>query len=128
VHDALAAVNLPRAWTTQIIYTRTLAGDELGRMPTAGFAGSGADVSPEVPLLSSQDVFEPIFRRGAEATGLAALRFGHEVVHVDAHDDRVVVDVHEQASGRRYRAEGEYLLAADGAASGIRQQLDIAPA
>jgi putative polyketide hydroxylase len=83
-------------------------------------------VSPEVPLLSSQDVFEPIFRRGAEATGLVTLRFGHDVVHVDARDDRVVADVHERASGRRYRAEGGYLLAADGAASGIRQQLDIA--
>src|SRR4029453_7856951 len=33
VHDARGAVNLPLAWTTQIIYTRTLAGDELGRMP-----------------------------------------------------------------------------------------------
>src|SRR4051812_13870698 len=52
VHDALVAVNLPRAWTSQIVYTRTLAGEELGRMPTAGFSGPGAGVSPEVPLLS----------------------------------------------------------------------------
>jgi putative polyketide hydroxylase len=126
VHDALAAVNLPRAWTSQIIYTRTLAGDELGRMPTAGFTGPGADVSPDVPLLSSQDVFEPIFRRGAEATGLSELRFGHEVTSVDARDDRVVVDVRERAGGRDYRVEAEYLLAADGAASGIRDQLGIA--
>src|SRR5437867_10109330 len=65
VHDALAAVNLPRAWTSQIIYTRTLADAELGRMPTSGFSGPGTDISPEVPLLSSQDVFEPILRRGA---------------------------------------------------------------
>jgi putative polyketide hydroxylase len=126
VHDALAAVNLPRAWTTQIIYTRTLAGAELGRMPTAGFTGPGGDVSPDVPLLSSQDVFEPIFRRGAETTGLCELRFGHEVLHVDARHDRVVVDIEERATGRRYRAEAEYLFAADGAASGIREQLGIA--
>jgi putative polyketide hydroxylase len=125
VHDSLAAVNLPRAWTSQIIYTRTLAGDELGRMPTAGFTGPGADVSPDVPLLSSQDVFEPIFRRGAEATGLSELRFGHDVTHVDARDDRVVVDVQERATGRGYRVEAEYLLAADGAASGIRDELGI---
>src|SRR5437773_671435 len=126
VHDSLAAVNLPRAWTSQIIYTRTLAGDELGRMPTAGFTGPGADVSPDVPLLSSQDVFEPIFRRGAEAAGLSELRFGHDVTHVDARDDRVVVDVQERATGRGYRVEAEYLLAADGAASGIRDELGIA--
>src|SRR5215470_5011199 len=27
VHDALVDINLPRAWTSQIIYTRTLAGE-----------------------------------------------------------------------------------------------------
>src|SRR5258705_5781559 len=71
VHDAVVAVNLPPGWTDQIIYTRTLAGEELGRMPTKGVAGSGTDVSPEVPILSSPDVFEPILRPGAEANGLA---------------------------------------------------------
>ena len=126
VHDQLAAVNLPRAWTSQVIYTRTLAGEELGRMSTAGFTGPGDDVSPDVPLLSSQDVFEPILRRGAEATGLSELRFGHEVGRLEIHDDRVLVDVSERASGRRYRVEAEYVLAADGAASGIREQLGIA--
>jgi 2-polyprenyl-6-methoxyphenol hydroxylase-like FAD-dependent oxidoreductase len=129
VHDQLAAVNLPPAWTRQIIYTRTLACDELGRMPTAGFTGPGPGVSPEVPLLSSQDVFEPILRRGAEATGLAELRFGHEAERVEigggAEDDRVVVAVRERASGRAYRVEAEYLLAADGSASDIRTRLGI---
>ena len=129
VHDELTAVNLPPGWTSQIIYARTLAGEELGRMPTRGFAGFGRKVSPEIPLLSSQDVFEPILRRGAEATGLAELRFGHEAVQVDAGmstgDDRVVVTVRELPSGRRYQVEAEYLIAADGAASSIRSQMGI---
>ncbi len=129
VHDELAAVNLPPGWTSQIIYARTLAGEELGRMPTRGFAGSGKRVSPEVPLLSSQDVFEPILRRGAEATGLSELRFGHEAEHVDSgmasDDDRVILTVRERATGRRYQVEGEYLVAADGAASSIRGQLGV---
>jgi len=129
VHDALVAVNLPRAWTSQIIYTRTLAGDELGRMPTSGFSGPGAEVSPEVPLLSSQDVFEPIFRRGAEEGGLAELRFGHEATSLvrgaAPDDDRVTVEVRERASGRQYCIEAEYLFAADGSASAVREQLGI---
>jgi 2-polyprenyl-6-methoxyphenol hydroxylase-like FAD-dependent oxidoreductase len=129
VHDELTAVNLPPGWTNQIIYARTLAGEELGRMPTRGFSGSGQRVSPEVPLLSSQDIFEPILRRGAEATGLAELRFGHEVERVDQGmadgDDSVVVTVHERSSGKRYQVEAEYLIAADGAASSVRSQAGI---
>src|SRR5574341_897664 len=101
VHEALVAVNLPPGWTDQIVYTRTLAGQELGRMPTKGFASSGPNVSPEVPVLSSQDVFEPILRRGAEATGLAELRFGHEAGHIERgaaqDDDRVVISITERS-------------------------------
>jgi len=129
VHDELASVNLPPGWTSQIIYTRTLAGEELGRMPTAGFSGRGPDVSPEIPLLSSQDVFEPILRRGAEATGLAELRFGHEACRIERgaspDDDRVVLTVIERSTNRTYQVEGEYLIAADGAESAVRNQLEI---
>jgi 2-polyprenyl-6-methoxyphenol hydroxylase-like FAD-dependent oxidoreductase len=129
VHDELASVNLPRGWTSQIIYTKTLAGDELGRMQTKGFSGRGPGVSPEVPLLSSQDIFEPIMRRGAEATGLAELRFGHEARRIrrgtSADDDRAVVGVTERSTGRQYEVEAEYLIAADGADSAVREQLGI---
>lgn len=128
VHDALVAVNLPPAWTTRIIYARTLAGEELGRMPTSGFSGPGSGVSPEVPLLSSQDVFEPILRRGAEETGLAELRFGHEATAIESGAspaDRVVLAVTEVATRRRYRIEADTLIAADGAASGIRTEIGI---
>jgi putative polyketide hydroxylase len=129
VHDALVGVNLPPGWTEQIIYTRTLAGEELGRMPTTGFSGPGSAMSPDVPILSSQDVFEPILRGGAEASGLTELRFGHEAGRIErgamADDDGVVVVVTERTTGRTYRVEAEYLVAADGASSPIRAQLGI---
>jgi putative polyketide hydroxylase len=129
VHDELASVDLPPEWKIQFVYTRTLAGEELGRMRTAGFSGRGREVSPEVPLLSSQDVFEPILRRGAEATGLAELRFGHEAGSVEIgaapDDDRVVLAVTERRTGRSYRVEAEYLIAADGSESAVRTELAI---
>jgi len=129
VYDEIVSVNLPPGWTDQIIYTRTLAGEELGRMSTAGFAGPGRKVSQEVPILSSQDVFEPILRRAADATGLAELRFGHEAGNISRgnrdHDDRVVVSITERATGRSYQVEADYLVAADGASSPMRAQLAI---
>jgi 2-polyprenyl-6-methoxyphenol hydroxylase-like FAD-dependent oxidoreductase len=129
VHDALVAVNLPPGWTEQIIYTRTLAGEELGRMRTGGFSGPGPAVSPDAPILSSQDIFEPILRRGAQATGLAELRFGHEAGRIErgaaSADDLVVIAVTERATSRVYRVEAEYLVAADGASSPIRSQLGV---
>ncbi len=129
VVGALRAVNLPPAWTSHIVYARTLAGDELGRMRTPGFSGPGPDVSPEIPVLSSQDVFEPILRRAALATGRCDLRFGHEVVDVvegggDA-AERVVLEVAERGTGRTYRVEADWALAADGSQSPLRDALGI---
>ena len=130
VHGELAAVNLPPGWTDQVVYTRTLAGEELGRMRTEGFSGPGPHVSPEVPLLSSQDVVEPILLRGLRATGLSEARFGHEVGALlegaDEDDERVTVSVTELATGRSYQVEAEYLVAADGPGSTVRSQLGIA--
>src|SRR2546422_6270648 len=51
VHEELKAVNLPPDWTSQIIYVRTLAGDELGRIRTGGFSGAGGTASPQGPVL-----------------------------------------------------------------------------
>jgi putative polyketide hydroxylase len=129
VHDALVSVNLPRGYVSQILYVRTLGGEELGRMPTAGFSGPGPDVSPEVPLLSSQDVFEPIFRRGAEASGLAEIRFrqqaGPREKGQGPDDDHAAIPVLDRDTGRTERIEADWLLAADGSASGIRETLGI---
>src|SRR5438093_8656840 len=98
-------------------------------MRTGGFSGRSRGLSPEVPVLSSQDILEPILRRGAEATGLAELRFGHEAGEIatgtSADDDRVVVAVTERSTGRTYEVEAECLIAADGAGSATRSQLGI---
>ena len=129
VHRELVAVNLPEGWTDRVIYTRTLAGEELGRMRTEGFSGPGQHVSPEVPLLSSQDVVEPILLRGLRATGLSEVRFGHEVGTLvegaDAADEHVTVPVTELATGRSYLVQADYLVAADGPGSTVRSQLGI---
>ncbi|WKB51973.1 FAD-dependent oxidoreductase [Eleftheria terrae] len=49
------------------------------------------------------------------------LRWGHQVVAVEAGDDGVSLEV--EAGGGRYRLQTDYLVACDGARSVVRQQL-----
>ncbi len=65
----LRQLDLPEGWTSQIVYTRTLAGEEYGRVSTPGFSGPGDHISPERPVLSSQDRSEPVRLRAAIASG-----------------------------------------------------------
>jgi 2-polyprenyl-6-methoxyphenol hydroxylase-like FAD-dependent oxidoreductase len=57
------------------------------------------------------------------------VRFGHEATEVERGmldgDERVLVSVTERATGRSYRVEAEYLVAADGASSPVRAALGI---
>jgi putative polyketide hydroxylase len=80
--------------------------------------GDGLEVSPELPCLIAQDVLEPVLRTAALDAGVD-VRFGTALTGFDQDADEVVVDL----DGHPLRAS--YLVAADGARSGIREKLGI---
>jgi putative polyketide hydroxylase len=132
-HDELAATGLPADWTKQIVYTETLAGVEMGRMRTVGFSGPGPNVSPDSPVLNAQDVFEPILLRAARATGLVDVTFNRRVGACRDSGTFVEVDViatdigvSDSDTGEASTLRADFVVAADGGASGVRSALGIA--
>jgi 2-polyprenyl-6-methoxyphenol hydroxylase-like FAD-dependent oxidoreductase len=97
---------------------RTLA--ESGRLPLwqPGGGGPAVEVSPEPPCLLAQDTLEPLLRAAAVEAG-ADVRFGTPLLGFEQTADAVVARV----EGGEIRAR--YLVAADGARSGIREALGI---
>jgi putative polyketide hydroxylase len=124
-HEGLRNSGLPAEWTKQIVYTETLAGREVGRVETAGFSGPGEGVSPDHPVLNAQDVFEPILLRAARETGLADVRFDQEVVDVVQRTDHVVLKVRDRVSLNESALSARFVIAADGAASPVREMLGV---
>lgn len=90
---------------------RTLA--ECVQLPLFASAGA-ADVSPEQPCLIAQDLLEPILRAAAEAAG-ADVRFGTELSDFDG----TTAWLGEET------LHAEYVIAADGARSPMRDRLGI---
>jgi putative polyketide hydroxylase len=96
---------------------RTLA--EATQLPLWQPAGvSATEVSPELPCLIAQDVLEPVLRSAAVEAG-ADVRFGTELVGFEQTADEVV----GRLAAEEVRAR--YLVAADGAHSGVRESLGI---
>jgi 2-polyprenyl-6-methoxyphenol hydroxylase-like FAD-dependent oxidoreductase len=80
--------------------------------------------SPSTGAAIAQDKLEPILRAAAVAHG-ADLRLGVEMLGFDQCADSVTVEVRERDTRKIYRITADYLIAADGADSAIRESLGI---
>jgi 2-polyprenyl-6-methoxyphenol hydroxylase-like FAD-dependent oxidoreductase len=129
VYQRLRGIDTPDGWKSPIRFLDTLTGTEFGQIEARGFLGPGPQVSPALPIMSSQDLVERILWDAAIATGLVELRFGHEVTAVLAgwrpEDTEASLEV-RAPSGAGYTISGSALIAADGVDSLVRAQLGIA--
>lgn len=84
-------------------------------------------ISNTTPVRGSaiaQDVLEPVLRARAAELG-ADLRFGTELVAFEQDEEGVTATIRERESGSTRTVRAQFLVAADGNKSGIRQQLGI---
>lgn len=81
--------------------------------------------SPSLRLFLDQDVLEPILRKHAEAAG-AQLLYRTEATDLRQDEDGVTVTMRDLDSGNERRVRADYVIAADGNRSPIREQLGIA--
>jgi 2-polyprenyl-6-methoxyphenol hydroxylase-like FAD-dependent oxidoreductase len=91
----------------------------------AGSDSVPSDVySPVQASATAQDRLEPILRSRASELG-AELRLGTELVSFVHDEDGVTATLRRRDDGHEYRLRADYLIAANGADSPIRQQLGI---
>lgn len=130
VYQRLRGVDTPPGWKSPIRFMPAITSDLEAQIATPGFEGPGPQISPATPIMSSQDLFEPILRDAAIATGRVDLRFNHQVTAVPTgsgqHDTEAAVEVQVTATGQTYTLTGDAIVAADGADSTVRHQLGIA--
>ncbi|WP_427919193.1 FAD-dependent monooxygenase [Streptomyces sp. cg40] len=129
VYRRLRGIDTPDGWKSPIRFLDTVVGKEFGRIDSKGFEGPGPEVSPALPVMSSQDLLTEILRDAAAATGLVEFRFGHRVTDVTSGagdlDTQAVVQVTDEATGESYALSGAALVAADGVDSLVRQALGV---
>lgn len=100
-------------WHEELAWT---PGDTHVRMP---------DLSPCTGAAIAQDRLEPILREAAGRLG-AELRTSTELIDVEVTGHGVLAQVVDHVGGRRYHIAADYLIAADGAGSPVRERLGMA--
>ncbi|SFW66505.1 aklavinone 12-hydroxylase RdmE [Amycolatopsis australiensis] len=108
----------------RITVATSLAGRVLHRLVEDG---SEFDVSATTTLpagMAGQDVVEPIMLAHAEKAG-ARVRFRTELVDLEQDADGVTATLRHRDTGERSVVRADYVVAADGGRSGVRQRLGI---
>lgn len=129
IYDELRELDLPPEWKSPIRFSSTLVGEETGHLVSNGFKGAGPLLSPVNSVLSSQDMIEPVMLREVRRSGMVDVRFQHEMVEfVRGHEEGatdVALKVRNKVTGEVETITGSALIAADGAASSMREFLQM---
>ncbi|MGX1130294.1 putative polyketide hydroxylase [Streptomyces glaucescens] len=132
VEDEIRAMPSARtlARNSGVIAARSLAGPELGALDEKYVMDVGADVgtlSPTGWCLCHQGELEDVLRGRAERLGVA-LRFHSELLSFTQDGpagEEITARVRDRVTGAERTVKARYLVAADGAHSGIRDSLGI---
>ena len=106
-----------------IMAVETLAGRELTYFISNLNEGI-RDVSPTERVFISQSLLEPLLRAKAEELG-AELRFSTDMVGFEQDGSGISATIRDRDTGETQTVRARYMIAADGAHSGVRRQLGI---
>ena len=131
IADEIRGLGLPADYPTDIAYFTRYAEYELARfkLPSAAEARarvtglSGSWSAAELPHRVSQKFVEAMLRRHAEKYACASINYGVRLVDFTDEGDRVRASVERIADGARFEIEADYLVAADGPRSQVRERL-----
>ncbi|MBA4011456.1 MAG: 2-polyprenyl-6-methoxyphenol hydroxylase [Phenylobacterium sp.] len=130
VYERLRSIDTPDGWKSPIRFLASAVGEEFGKIESKGFEGPGPQVSPALPVMSSQELIEEIMLDAARASGLVEVRFRTEATRLvrggGEGDQDAALEVRDLASGAVEVLSGPALVAADGAGSLIRDELGLA--
>jgi putative polyketide hydroxylase len=125
VEAAIRKAGLGPEHTGLVVWTRTLAGEEIERRVPWRAGPESLAVSPVRNCLCAQDDLEPVLRAFAERLGPGELRFNTEVGTCVEDEGGVTATLTDHARGSETRVRAQYVIAADGAQSAIRRGLGI---
>ena len=128
-YKRLRSIDCPPGWKSPIRFLENACGQQYGQIESKGFEGPGPDISPAEPTMTSQDRIEEIMLQALRSSGLVDLRFSTEAGRLirgcEDSDDSIEMEIRNRLTGETEIIEGCAMVAADGAASPMRDALGL---
>jgi 2-polyprenyl-6-methoxyphenol hydroxylase-like FAD-dependent oxidoreductase len=126
IDTAIRNAGLPEGRLGLIVWTDSLAGNEIERRVPGRATAKNMAATPVRNCLCAQDDLEPVIRRFAEeAAAPGALRFNTELTSFSQGPGAVTGTLTDRMTGDEIPFTARYLIAAEGAQSRVRRALDV---
>src|SRR6266699_1756889 len=123
VVEEIRKVESPFPEESNVLLVESLTGQVFDNLQDEAELGD-LFIGPVPGSAIAQDVLEPVLRARAERLG-GDLRFGTEMVAFEQDEEGITATIRERESGGTRTVRAQFLVAADGSHSGIRQELGI---
>lgn len=124
IEEVIRRIEPPIPQESNVPLVESLVGQEFDVLQEDISAYLSDASSPVAGSGTAQDMLEPILRAQAEQLG-GGLRFGTELVDFAQDETGITVTIRERESANTRTVRAQFLVAADGSKSAIRQQLGI---
>ena len=122
VADAVEATGIGPAWTETVKCFTTLSEEPIADVPSPEFHSVARPLTPQVPVMSSQDLVEPILNKRARALGVK-VKLSQTFKSLAEVENGCVVDLDDQTLGEPYAVFAEYVIGCDGGNSRVRESI-----
>src|SRR6266566_3295801 len=123
VVEEIRKVESPFPEESNVLLVESLVGQVFDNLQNEAELGD-LFIGPVPGSAIAQDVLEPVLRARAERLG-GDLRFGTELVAFEQDEEGITATIRERESGGTRTVRAQFLVAADGSHSGIRQELGV---
>lgn len=124
--DEVRRRGVPPEFCDRMVWTTTLSGKELGRTETVEPDDTAPEPqSPATALRCPQNITESALRDRAQTHDIADLHYGFEMTSFEQDDDGVTATIIGRDVGQTSTVRAQYLIAADGNDSTVRNACGI---
>ncbi|MGI9326333.1 MAG: FAD-dependent monooxygenase [Pseudomonadales bacterium] len=123
VADAIEATGIGPTWTKTVNCFTTLSDDPIAKSPSPEFHSVERAITPQVPVMTCQDLIEPILYERAKSLGVEFL-LGQSFLSLTQDTNGCAVEIEDVKTGERQTVQAQYVIGCDGVRSLVREAID----
>lgn len=125
IADKVRQNSIPEDFPRAVRFVTSTAGYQLAHFQFPARADEPCINSPEAIQRCSQIYFDPILRDHAKNLGGATFAYNHDLISFNQDANGVTATINDTTAGITKQIRAQYMIACDGAESGVREALGI---